>query len=291
MFKPAIQRIALLLGAAVLTACQTAPPVVESDLKLGKGWQLIPHSRKTADDPDTLRAYFQPVANAAAPTPAIVLLHGCGGVGNGGVPSTRHKAAIEQWSKEGYAVLFLDSFATRGEKELCTQRYSSRKVQPADRARDAKAAHDFLAKQPQVDAKKIMLLGWSHGGSTVLQTQDGDSPFAAAVAFYPGCGNFARNVSAYRLASPLFILIGEADDWTPAAPCGDFAQALQARQAPIEIIRYPGAYHGFDGMGKLTVRKDVPNGVKPGQGVTSGHDPAGYADSRIKVPAFFKKYW
>jgi dienelactone hydrolase len=69
----------------------------------------------------------------------------------------------------------------------------------------------------------------------------------------------------------LLLLVGGADDWTPAAPCGQLVRQAQGRQPEIE--RYAGAFHGFDSHQKLHVRTDVPRGVHPGRGVTVGGNP------------------
>ena len=53
---------------------------------------------------------------------------------------------------------------------------------------------------------------------------------------------------------PTLILIGELDDWTPAKECRNLVEGRDdcgiSRQkgqgVPIELIVYPGAYHGFD---------------------------------------------
>jgi dienelactone hydrolase len=54
-------------------------------------------------------------------------------------------------------------------------------------------------------------------------------------------------------------------------------------------VVYPGAYHGFDSMAPLRVRKDVPNGVQPGQGVTAGGDPAARDAARMEMLAFLRE--
>ena len=48
---------------------------------------------------------------------------------------------------------------------------------------------------------------------------------------------------------PLLILHGEADDWTPAAPCIELAQNLKTAGLPVQTITYAGAHHGFDQPG------------------------------------------
>jgi dienelactone hydrolase len=70
-------------------------------------------------------------------------------------------------------------------------------------------------------------------------------PFVKAIAFYPGCrvplerGNWHSTI-------PFMVLIGEADDWTPAAPCRTLVDQANAAGEPVSIVTYPGAYHDFD---------------------------------------------
>ena len=44
---------------------------------------------------------------------------------------------------------------------------------------------------------------------------------AMAVAYYPGCAETMR--SARVVGVPLLMQLGQADDWTPAQPCIDWA--------------------------------------------------------------------
>jgi dienelactone hydrolase len=92
----------------------------------------------------------------------------------------------------------------------------------------------------------VALLGWSNGGATVLATARTvpnlpSGLFRRFAAFYPGCSE--DDDTSWRPAAPLMILVGESDDWTPAAPCHD----LQARYPhEITLLSYPGACHDFD---------------------------------------------
>jgi dienelactone hydrolase len=150
---------------------------------------------------------------------------------------------------------------------------------------------------------RIALLGWSHGGSTLLATfnarqravaawkdRNGAPPyFRAGVAFYPGCIESLRARDGYASAAPLALFVGGADDWTAPQPCVDLAGRLAAAGAPVAITVYPGVYHGFDGpaaQGRL--RLDVPNGVNPGQGVTVAPDPAAREDAYARLKAFLR---
>ena len=231
------------------------------------------------------------------PRAAIVMLHGCGGAYAGsGALNSRHAMWGEYLQGIGYAVLMLDSFTSRGLREICTVKNAERTIKEADRVGDAYAAHAFLRTRLGLDSKRIGLLGWSHGGGTVLSAiarkPVNASPFAAAVAFYPGCRTRAARADAFHPYAPLVVLIGEADDWTPAAPCKMLIDTVAARGEPASIVLYPGAYHDFDspGLKALRVRTEVPNGTRPGEGVTVAPNPQAREDAKLRVKAFFEKH-
>jgi dienelactone hydrolase len=184
---------------------------------------------------------FRP--KGAGPFPAVVALHGCGGLLNGdGELRSREEDWAERLVAAGYVVLLPDSFTARGMREICSGR--DRKIFPADRAEDAAAAAQWLAKQPFVDARRLGLMGWSHGAMTVLWTvrkgfMQGPQ-FKVAIGLYPGCREIAK-LSDWHPGVPLTLLLGEADDWTEPGPC----QELASREG-FRAVVYPDAYHGFD---------------------------------------------
>ncbi len=246
----------------------------------------------------TLRAqWFTPDAKIATGAAAI-LLHGCGGVGARRELNARHAAAKDWLLERGIAVVFPESFTSRSFEEVCTVKMSARTIRQIDRVEDVMATRKWLDAQPGVDAKKVVLWGWSNGGSTVLNALthrvEGEFPaelkFAEAIAFYPGCSPQARNTSLQKISSPLTVLMGEADDWTPAAPCAAFVARLKNNEQPATITLYPGAYHDFDNpAGKLRVRADVPNGVVAGKGVTVAPDPKAREDAMARIDALLAK--
>ena len=233
-----------------------------------------------------LRAWWSPAASGfAGDRPAVVMLHGCGGMLNkAGEPSARMHDYARLLNAQGWHTLAVDSLTPRGETELCTQKASGRRVKVSDRALDALAALDWLARQPGVDASRLALLGWSNGGSTLLAaTNARHVPVAQhfrqsagqlklAVAFYPGCLQVARR--GYQAVTDTWLLLGEADDWTPAAECTPLASER------VHIRSWSGAGHGFDGTAPVRLRTDVPNGAHPGQGVHVGGQPQARAESR-----------
>ena len=243
--------------------------------------------------PVVLSGYF--FATATSPAPAIAMFHGCGGAyDKSGQLSRRMREYAELFNGLGMHVLVVDSLTARYEKELCTQRNGSRRVTQANRRLDALGAIAYLADRADVDVGRIGLIGWSNGGSTVLSASNlhhrdvaaATVKPAFAIAFYPGCEVDLKR--GYSPAAPLLMLVGQADDWTAAAPCR--ALAREAGGVPPEIEGYAGAYHGFDSDQPVRLRKDVPNGVNPGQGVHVGGNPAAWRASRDRVVRFLAEH-
>ena len=229
--------------------------------------------------------------------PALLLMHGCSGVRDGqGSLAERYTELAGRLNALGVHALVTDSFAPRGEGSICTQAAGLRRVTQLHRRRDALGALKWLAAQPGVDPRRLGLLGWSNGGSSVLAALNRRHPEVAAapvqpslaVAFYPGCQSEAQR--GFEPTAPLLMLLGELDDWTPAAPCKALAQAA-TRGPAVQWESYAGAYHGFDGTAPVRLWKAVPNGVNPGQGVHLGAEPTARAAAARRLEQFNKTEW
>jgi dienelactone hydrolase len=68
----------------------------------------------------------------------------------------------------------------------------------------------------------------------------GNLRFRAAAAFNPPCKQ-----AMARPGIPTLIFIGSLDDWTPAADCSSKVARWGNVGPPVELVVYPGAYHGF----------------------------------------------
>lgn len=79
--------------------------------------------------------------------PAIVALHGCGGMystraGREGELAERLALRVDPLLRDGYAVLFVDSFRSRGVEQVCTIKHGERTVRIAQRRLDSLNARD-----------------------------------------------------------------------------------------------------------------------------------------------------
>lgn len=211
------------------------------------------------------------------PFPALVCLHGCGGI------SGRDNRWVKRLSDWGYAVLQVDSFGPRDRSSICTD---GKLIPPEIRAQDAHDAKAFLAGFPFINRDRMGVMGWSHGGWTVLYAispkipiQGKGDPFRAAVAFYPYC-----DLPLSKLDSPLLILIGDYDDWSPVRLCSQMI-AFRRPSDRITLKVYPKAYHDFDSEGAdmyVKGSRDRRHRLL--------YDPSAAADAILRVREFLEEH-
>lgn len=227
---------AILLTAAALTGAHAAPlerVAFDSATQRLVSGGLIRGDRIEGDlaKPD-----------GAGPFPAVVGLHGCGGMHD-----TTKQKLVDELVGRGYVLLLVDSFTTRGIEHACGAGAFSASL---TRRQDAYGALVFLARQASVDPKRVAVVGFSQGGWVTLAVAEpnafetfdppSDLRFRAAAAFNPPCkGAYARP------EIPTLILIGALDDWTPAADCADKTARWGSDGPPVELVTYPATHHGF----------------------------------------------
>jgi len=204
----------------------------------------------------------------AGPFAAMVVLHGCGGVGEG---SRSWAERLVGW---GYAAAIVDSLRPRNIQGICDVGWL---VPPDLRARDAFSAAAYLRTRPDIVTDRIGVIGFSHGGSSTISavlTIDRGQPFQAAVAYYPYCGMQAPQG---HFDTDLLILVGQDDDWNPAERCVNFVEANAEMPHAPTIKVYPGAAHGFDvpGLDRYSVSRHLMR-----------ENPAAAADSFAVTEAF-----
>ncbi len=263
------------LAAAILISAATAARAEGFDERV-----TVPSLDGTA-----LSAVFVP-RTGPGPHPAVVMLHGCAGLfTKSGKIASRETAWMRILSDAGYVVLAPDSFVSRGVVGgTCALR--DKPVHPdRERPQDAMGALAFLAQRPDIDTKRIALMGWSNGAMTGLWTvmaggkvapPAGAADFRTTLLFYPGCIDVRKKVTDYTPRMPTLIQMGAIDDWTLPGPCSELVEETRKRSSvPFEIVLYDGAYHAFDapnlklrtivsrGNGYKNVEKEVHVGTHP----------------------------
>ncbi|HEX5638686.1 MAG TPA: dienelactone hydrolase family protein [Burkholderiaceae bacterium] len=244
-----------------------------------------------APDGVALKAHWMPRPEGGV-GPAVVALHGCSGLfeRTGTAFDPRYPEYVERLHRAGYHVLLPDSFGSRGKGSICAEPNGKRSITVETRRGDAIAAADWLSKRPDVDARRIVMLGWSHGGTTALSAVNSAGPayarhVAAAIVFYPGCSSFLKQ--SFRLHAPVLMLLGEKDDWTPPGRCTEFAERARKAQPEVDldVHLYSDSHHGFDSTQPVRFRTDVSTGVSP-KGVHAGGNRAARAAALAAIDAF-----
>ena len=270
--RRAILAMILLLGGAAMA--QSPPVLAPQDV-------VIPGPGGVA-----LRARLVPVEDGRRGVP-VLAFHGCGGLG-GPERAIRLPARERDWAARlhalGHPVLFVDSFASRGRREACEGGSSGIEPETIRRA-DAHAAAAWAAVQPWAAPGGVVLLGWSHGGSTVLAAAADAPPglVRGVIGLYPGCGRLRRG-AAWQPNVPVLLLLGAADDWTPARHCVALAGRDTAR---VRVEVFAEAHHAFDApAGEVRERGGLANTGRGGGVATVGPNPVAREAARAMVPAF-----
>jgi len=160
-----------------------------------------------------------------------------------------HFEYLKMYQDMGIATFQLQSFKSRGETSTVGTQNT---VTHAMIILDSYRALDKLANHPKIDKDRIAITGWSLGGGVTLfsgwkplmDAIDSDNEFAAHLAFYPPC--FVEPSILDFTDSPIHILIGELDEWTPSNPCIDLVDILDNNGVDIDITVYEDAHHSFD---------------------------------------------
>jgi dienelactone hydrolase len=271
-----------LLAAAFCVGCASTAPLPAGVIDL-------------AGDGSPIIAHWKPLPDTSGARPAVVALHGCGGLyqRDGKTFDPRYPRYVERMHRAGYHVLLPDSFTPRGTPSICTRKRDEPTITVETRRADVVAAVRWLARQPSVDPKRIVLLGWSHGAITSLSAinsarRASAAPLAGAVVFYPGCSGLLK--LQFKLDIPVLMMLGEKDDWTPPEPCVQLVERTRLNQPGVDLTLrvYPDSYHGFDGNAPVRRWTDVSSGVDPG-GVHLGANPVARAQAHAEMDTFFTR--
>jgi dienelactone hydrolase len=194
----------------------------------------------------TLGAYLRLPKVGPEKLPAVILLHGSGGMGGTGLP-------IEEWSKElndiGVATFAVDSFSGRG---LVAVTANQALLGRFAMILDAYRALEYLAQHRQIDPSRIAVMGFSRGGTSALYSSlrrfqkmhgSADAQFAAHIGMYGSCDVALRGDD--DIANRVMLLRGMLDDWG-SVPCRQYVKRLSSAGKDIRLLEYADAHHLFD---------------------------------------------
>jgi dienelactone hydrolase len=215
--------------------------------------------------PAAISAQLSLPSGRKAPFPAVVIVHGSGGLMAQG-PESRF---VEAFNREGIATLVIDMWTPRGMPKGQDAFGGSggvdrRPQSPQDTLPDAFGALNYLGANPLIDRRRIGIMGFSWGAMVTLLSANesaaatalqSDLRFAAHSAQYLVCwpyvpgGPAAGAVQAAFTGKPIQIHVGGRDDYDDAdggANCRTLADSLPSAGSRPELIVHETATHMWD---------------------------------------------
>ena len=180
---------------------------------------------------------------AQGKVPLVILAHGTRGVGY------RESSWSDFLLEQGYATFMLDYFSPRGA--------DGRGRDVPRPPEDVWGAIKALAANPQIDATRIAVMGFSNGGSVTRSSAEldpardtgGIAP-KAYVMVYGGCHTaISFHSSDYKPA--LLYIAGGKDQLVKANTCE--ARKSDSRAPDTEVLVIEGAYHMCDSNDTKTI--------------------------------------
>ncbi len=268
-----VRVLALLLICSAVVACtamtnslvKRAVPVFPElpapveDLSAGQSGEIY-YSTSTPFDLDVLLAdserlpttgfgtLFLPSDTSNDPVPAMVVLHGSGGISKG-----REMEYGAMLADHGIAGFVVNYYLPRGVTDETDYMIRVLSVTEFDAITDAYAALRLLGTHPRIDASRVGVVGYSYGGMASRFAMDErirealapqHSGFAAHVDYYGPC--FQNLVTRRTNGAPLLTLRGTEDASNDLEACAEREAELRELGVDVEAHVYQGAGHAWE---------------------------------------------
>jgi carboxymethylenebutenolidase len=162
----------------------------------------------------------------------------------------------EWWGLNDFVKAKADGFAARGSVALAPDLYRGKATEdpdvahqlmrglPEDRAmRDLQAALAYLRSRPDVDAKRIAVIGWCMGGGYSLKLALAEPALAGAVINYGSLVTDDAKIAGLNV--PLLGNFGGKDQGISPESVREFERKAKAKSKSVDFKIYPEAGHGF----------------------------------------------
>jgi len=106
------------------------------------------------------------------------------------------------------------------------------------------AGLDVLKAQTNVDTSKLAAIGYCFGGTTVLELARLGADIKGVVSFHGGLSSPTPQ-DAKNIKARILVLHGADDPFVSPSEVADFENEMKQAGIKYQLIKYPGAMHGF----------------------------------------------
>lgn len=174
--------------------------------------------------------YVPPTAQPSSPVPLVVMLHGSNRTGN---------SLVEKWKdlakKESFIIAGPDAINLRGWNA------------PVDGPEFLRDLVEELKTKYPVNPRRVYLFGHSAGAVFALEMSLLESQYFAATAVHAGAlaDEDKTWLDLAKRKIPMFIQVGEYDEYFPLKTVRQTRDLLQAAGFPIELTEIKGHDHWY----------------------------------------------
>lgn len=191
--------------------------------------------------PDVLEGYVAFDDASKSSRPAVIVVHDWMGI------TAFTKEKVEQLAKEGYVAFAADVYGKdvrpkdgNEAGQLAGKFKNDRTLMRAH----MKAALEKLISMKEVNAKKVVVMGYCFGGTASLELARSGADLVGTASFHGGLSNPAP-ADAKNIKGSVLVMHGADDPYVPALEVKNFKQEMKTAKINMQFISYPGAVHAF----------------------------------------------
>lgn len=106
------------------------------------------------------------------------------------------------------------------------------------------AGLEILKSQPNVDSSRLGAVGYCFGGTAVLELARSGADIKGVVSFHGGLSSPTPQ-DAKNIKAEILVLHGADDPTVSPEELAGFEKEMDSAKVKYQLIKYPGAVHGF----------------------------------------------
>lgn len=156
-------------------------------------------------------------------------------------------SVVERLAREGYIAFAVDIYGKNDrpsdtdEAARISAGFKKDRIPLRNRMRQGLSV---LKKQPYVDPKQLIAIGYCFGGTAVLELARSGAEVKGVVSFHGGLDS-PKPADGKRIKARVLALHGADDPYVPNDDLVAFENEMKAAQVDWQLIKYGGAVHSF----------------------------------------------